>query len=462
MTLRARLVAAFTVLLLVALATLSIMATRSTTNVLMTQVDEDLRQMEVRVSERPFFGIGPAARDEDGVSRGLALIAFDETGAVVAAVPSGFADDPDPLPATASLEALMAAPGTIATIASEDGAIDFRAIAVPMVDGGFRIGAIPIDDIDAATDELIQLLTVGAVVVAVVGGLVTWWIVRRALRPVDTMVNTAAAIADGDLTRRVPQQDPSTELGRLGGALNDMLAQLDDAFAHERASQDKLNQFVADASHELRTPLAALAGYADLYRKGALSDTDDLDNAMTRIRKESGRMQRLVDDLLLLARLDRGQALEDVPIDLAAIISDAIADSHAIEPDRPVTYDGPSPLALRGDEHRLAQVITNLLANARAHTPPRTPVRVTTSRIGSSVEIDVIDDGPGIADDQLGQLFDRFHRGDASQARQTAGAGLGLAIVAAIVEAHGGTVSAANREDHGAAITIILPETPPA
>lgn len=460
MTLRARLVAAFTILLLVALATLGVVATRSTRAVLLAQADEDLREVEARLAVRPGAPSGLGRQGDNVVARGFALLVVDATGAVIDAAPAGFADDPDPLPAISSLRALSDSPGKIATIDSEDGSLDYRAIAIPTDSGDFHVWAVPIDDIDAATARLIRWLIGGGAVVATVGAVATWWIVRRDLRPVDTMVDTAAAIAAGDLTRRVPDQNPSTELGRLGVALNEMLARLDDAFNHERASQEKLNQFVADASHELRTPLAALQGYAELYRKNALADPADLDNAMHRIRKESGRMQRLVDDLLLLARLDRGQSMDSGTVDVVPVVLDAIADSQAIEPDRVVTYDGPSTASVRGDEHRLAQVVANLLANARSHTPKATPVSVTVTRSDEAVAIEVADSGPGIPEDHPDQLFDRFHRGDPSRARQTGGAGLGLAIVAAIVEAHDGTVTAANRPDRGARFTINLPGAP--
>lgn len=345
----------------------------------------------------------------------------------------------------------------VAVKSSDDDSLDYRAIAVPLDGGGYQIGAVPIDDIAAATNALIRWLVVGGAIVAAGGGLVTWWMVRRELRPVDEMVDTASAIAGGDLDRSVPDPDPTTELGRLGSALNDMLTQLDDAFAHERASQEKLNQFVADASHELRTPLAALQGYADLYRNGALEDPEDLDQAMGRIRKESGRMRRLVDDLLLLARLDRGETLDQSRVNFASVVRDAIADSLAIEPDRPVTYDGPNTVHVIGDDHRLAQVITNLLANARTHTPAGSPVRVTITPRPNAVEVAVADFGPGIPEEHLGLLFDRFHRGDESRARATGGAGLGLAIVAAIVAAHDGTVTAANDPGRGATFTVSLP-----
>ncbi len=460
MSLRARLVAAFAVLLVVALATLAMVAVRSTRAVLVAQADEDLRGVEARLTQRSDPGIGGEPRNGNAASRIVALVAIDSDGAVVEASPSGFVDDPDPLPDVADLDALTAAGERIATVAAVDGSLRYRAVTIPSADGGFQVAAVPIDDIDAAVDRLVRWLLAGGAVVGLIGAAATWWLVREELRPVEVMVDTATAIAGGDLTRRIPDRGRSSELDRLSDAFNDMVTQLEGALGDERAAQERLNQFVADASHELRTPLATLQGYAELYRKGALDDRDELARAMGRISKESGRMQRLVDDLFLLARLDRGRPLEVAPVDVVSVVRDAIADCHAIEPGRPVTYDGPPSVVVVGDEQRLAQVIANLLANTRAHTPAGTQVEVTVARKDGLVVIDVVDHGPGIPEGDLDRLFDRFHRADPSRARRTGGSGLGLAIVAAIVEAHHGWVNAANEPGLGARFTITLPEPP--
>lgn len=454
MTLRARLVIAFTTMLVLAIAVLGVAAARSSRLTLIAQVDEDLQGIQLRLAERP--GVRPVQPGGSGVARGFASIVIDDSGEVVEAVPSGFSDDPDPLPDVAALEPILAEPGDIATVPSSDGSLDYRAIAVVKDGGTVEIGAVPIADVDAAVNQLVWWLIAAGLIIAAAGGVATWWIVRRGLRPVDAMVDTAASIAAGDLTRRVPEHGEATELGQLGAALNDMLGQIDTAFAHERLSQQRLNQFIADASHELRTPLSALQGYADLYRKGALQDPDELDAAMQRIHKESARMQRLVDDLLLLARLDRGQTLDRVPVDVVAVVRDAITDSRAIEPDRPVEFHGPPSAVVAGDEQRLAQIITNLLANTRAHTAPATSAEVIVETAGSSVNIHVIDDGPGIPDDQLGTVFDRFHRGESPTGGPSSGTGLGLAIVAAIIEAHDGAVTATNEPGRGARFTVTM------
>ena len=271
------------------------------------------------------------------------------------------------------------------------------------------------------------------------------------------MVDTATAIAGGDLTQRVHDVDSSTELGRLGTALNEMLVQIEDAITQEQAAKERLTNFVADASHELRPPIAAVLGYSELYRNGALLEQKDIDNAMRRIGTETSRMERLVADLLLLARLDQQQAMVPAPVNLAAVVRDAVTDSQAIDPDYPITVVGSDPVRVVGDEQRLTQVVANLLANARVHTPKGTQVTLTLREADSRVILDVVDDGPGLPEEDADKLFERFYRIDSSRSRASGGAGLGLAIVAAIVAAHGGTIEAANQEGHGARVTLTLP-----
>lgn len=457
MSLRRRLVAAFTLLLLLSLAALAVVATHSTERVLLAQADNELRAIETRFVERP----GPVTRDQGSslTGRRFALIRLEDGGSVVETIASGFADAPDPLPDLDGLSEMSGDPGTIHTVGSVDGSISYRAVAIVGSDGSTDVVAVRIDDIDDATNDLTAWLLLGGLVVGIAGAGATWLIVRRGLRPVDAMVDTAAAIAGGDLARRVPDTKTTTELGRLGAALNDMLSQLDQAFSHERIAQQRLNQFIADASHELRTPLAALQGYVHLYRTGALDDPAELAAAMARIRRESNRMQRLVDDLLLLARLDQGQTFTTVEVDLAAVLSDTIENSHAIEPERTVTYSGPQRLMVAGDESRLVQVFANLVTNARTHTPAGSPVQISATRHDDTIRIDVVDSGTGIPDAQLDRVFDRFRQLEPSTATATAGggAGLGLAIVAAIVDAHRGTVTASNTVAGGACFTVVLP-----
>jgi two-component system OmpR family sensor kinase len=270
------------------------------------------------------------------------------------------------------------------------------------------------------------------------------------------MIDTASAIAGGDLSQRVDHQDDGTELGRLAAALDDMLGQLELAFDEREASKARLEQFVADASHELRTPVTAIRGYAELYRTGGLRSSEELERAMGRIEGESTRMGRLVDDLLLLARLDEQQPLELTDIDLAKVASDAVSDARAVDSERPVTLVAPHAVMVRGDDRRLRQVFANLLTNARVHTPPGTPVHVTVSANGADAQVVVRDEGPGITDQDQARIFERFYRSDPSRSRAKGGSGLGLSIVAAVVHAHGGSVDVDSSSD-GARFTVRLP-----
>ncbi|TDD81763.1 HAMP domain-containing histidine kinase [Actinomadura rubrisoli] len=300
-----------------------------------------------------------------------------------------------------------------------------------------------------------QLLVTVAVLFGV--GLLVWQSVRRATRPLEEIAGTAAAIGEGDLARRVRVQGPRTEVGRLASALNGMLAQIESAFREREASEDRLRQFIADASHELRTPVATVRGYAELFRRGAADRPDDLAKAMRRIESEAERMGRLVDEMLLLARLDQGRPLEREPVDLAALAADAVADAAAVEPGRPLTLEAPGPVVVRGDAERLRQVLANLLANVLRHTPPGTAATVRVGEVGGEALLEVADEGPGLPEDGRARVFERFYRADASRSRDRGGAGLGLSIVAAVAEAHGGRALAAGAPGGGAAFTVALP-----
>jgi two-component system, OmpR family, sensor kinase len=316
--------------------------------------------------------------------------------------------------------------------------------------------ATSLDDVDSTLDRLVLIeLIVTAVVLAAIGVL-GLWLVRLGLRPLDAMGETAAAIAAGDLSRRIEREDERTEVGRLGLALNTMLAQIESAFRAREASERKLRRFVADASHELRTPLAAVRAYAELFTRGAADRPEDLARSMKGISRESERMSVLVDDLLLLARLDEGRPLETKPVRLHELVREAVDAARAVEPERPLELTAGEAVVI-GDRDRLRQIVDNLLANIRTHTPPGTPVRVSVGNRNGSAEIVVADSGPGIRPDQLAHVFERFYRADASRARASGGVGLGLSIVAAVAEAHGGTVSAQPEDGSGATFTIALP-----
>jgi two-component system OmpR family sensor kinase len=301
---------------------------------------------------------------------------------------------------------------------------------------------------------MIELLVTGLVLAAL--GAIGVWVVSLGLRPLRAIEKTAGAIASGDLSQRVERAEERTEVGRLGLALNAMLSQIETAFKAREASERKLRRFVADASHELRTPLAAVRAYAELFTRGADRRPDDLARAMTGITRESERMSLLVQDLLLLARLDEGRPLEREPVPLDEVVSEAVDTARMVEPARPIELHADDAVVL-GDHDRLRQIVDNLLSNVRAHTPPGTPVRVTVGRVNGDALIEVHDTGPGLSEKSLERVFERFYRADQSRSRASGGVGLGLSIVAAVAQAHGGTVAARSEVGKGATFRIALP-----
>jgi len=343
---------------------------------------------------------------------------------------------------------------------------------------GSKVVAASLAGIDATIRQLRLIdLGVSLVVLAVLAG-VGVAIIRASLRPLVEIEGTARAIAAGDLTRRVPDRDPRTEVGRLGRALNTMLAQIEAAFgaraaseAAARRSEDRMRRFVADASHELRTPLTTIRGFAELYRQGAARDPAELDRLMRRIEDQAARMGLLVEDLLLLARLDQQRPLERRPVDLLALAADAVNDARAVAPDRRIELvlggddggDG-SALVVLGDGERLRQVLANLVDNALSHTPAGSPVEVRVGaapldgRPGAAVE--VVDHGPGLTPEQTERVFERFYRADPARSQAAGGTGLGLSIVAALVAVHGGTVGVDSVPGRGARFRVLLPLAP--
>ena len=334
-----------------------------------------------------------------------------------------------------------------------------RASTEPNLPGYVLIVAGPLNAVDSTLHRLLLVeLLVTALALAGVTAL-GLWVVRLSLRPLGAIQATAAAIASGDLSRRVDRADAKTEVGRLGGALNAMLGQIESAFKAREASERKLRRFVADASHELRTPLAAVRAYAELFARGAANRPDDLARSMTGISRESERMSLLVEDLLLLARLDEGRPLERKPVAMDEVVLEAIETAQTLDPGRPVELEL-VPATVIGDHDRLRQIIDNLLSNVRAHTPPKTRVRVALSQLNGTARVTVADHGPGLSSEQLEHVFERFYRTDASRTRASGGVGLGLSIVAAVVQAHGGSATVEST-GQGASFHIDLPVAPP-
>ena len=356
------------------------------------------------------------------------------------------------------LPARMTTGKVITVDAKGDSALQYRAVALPDGPGiGTIVVAVPLTEVHQTLDRL--LLVSGLVVAGVLAalGFLSWAVVRIGLRPLDRIGETAGAIAAGDLSRRVSPATPKTEVGRLGIALNAMLGRLEQAFAERQASEDRLRRFLADASHELRTPLASIRGYAELFRIGAARDPAGTEKAMSRIEGEAARMGVLVEDLLTLARMDEVRELVREDLDLGSLASDTVDDARATAPDRDIGVHTEPPAHVRGDPHQLRQVLANLLRNALVHTPPGTPIEVTVRRSGREVLAEVRDHGPGLPGDDPQAVFERFWRAEGGRERGKAGAGLGLAIVAAIVDAHEGRVHAENVRGGGARFTVALP-----
>ena len=327
----------------------------------------------------------------------------------------------------------------------------------PLPPGDKLVIAMPLSDVDSTLNRLVLLeVVVGLVVLAGVAVL-AYVLVRRALRPLERIEETAATIAAGDLSRRVDGENGSTEVGSLARSLNVMLAQIEAAFEERRRSETRLRRFVCDASHELRTPLTAVRCFAQLFRHGAASLPADLALAMERIEAEAERMGVLVDDLLLLANLDQGRPLELGPVDLAAVLSEMVSDHALLHHGWPISFVAVGDGDIRGDELRIRQAVGNLLANVRGHTPEGTDVVARLSTDGPERMIDVEDSGPGIPEEHLGDVFDRFFRVDPSRTRRSGGSGLGLSIAAAIAAAHGGRVDAFPRDGGGTRFRLVLP-----
>ncbi|MGA3361018.1 MAG: HAMP domain-containing sensor histidine kinase [Solirubrobacteraceae bacterium] len=317
--------------------------------------------------------------------------------------------------------------------------------------------AIPLNDLSQALTRLrnVELIVIVAVLLALAA--LAWLLIRIGLRPLDRMGDTAGAIAAGDLSRRVSPTNPRTEVGRLGIALNAMLGQIEQAFGERQASEDRLRRFLSDASHELRTPLTSIRGYAELFRMGATARTEDTEKAMARIEEEATRMGILVEDLLALARLDEMPRSRRERLDLEPLARDAADDARAAARDREVSVTISGGHVVDGDPSQLRQVLANLMRNALTHTPAGSPIELRVSGGGARVTIEVRDHGPGLPEGEQENVFGRFWRSETGRERGKAGAGLGLAIVAAIVEAHDGTVSAHNAPGGGAVFVVELP-----
>jgi two-component system, OmpR family, sensor kinase len=317
--------------------------------------------------------------------------------------------------------------------------------------------AIPFDGVVETLGTILRLEIFISAAVVVATAILAWVIIQVSLRPLQRMGVVAQDIAAGDLTKRVEPATRRTEIGRLGLALNGMLTQIEAAFEQRKASENRLRRFIADASHELRTPLTSIRGYSEMLRRGAAESPSDSELARRRIEEESVRMSTLVDDMLLIARLDQGRALETQPVDLQSIARDAAADARAVAPQREIKLDAPGSVIVTGDDTRLRQVLGNLVRNALVHTPQKTPIEIGVSTEDGVGRLSVADHGPGLEPEEMRRIFEPFFRADPSRSRDSGGAGLGLSIVSAVVTAHGGKIKVRETSGGGATFEVELP-----
>ncbi len=451
LSLQTRLVATVTLLLLLALLASGVAAGSLLRNYLEQRVDQELVSTVDRLQ-------GPMRDRRMGPSEPLlptryAVALLNSDGDVIRSTDG----DHDEIPEL-SVEGDDLSSGRPFTRGTDDHA--WRVVVAPVANGRYVAVATSLEDVEATTERLRQVVLLVGLGMLGLGVAVGLALVRASLRPLRRIEASAGAIAEGDLSRRVPEDAAAnTEIGSLSRSLNLMLGQIEEAFSVKDASEQRMRRFVADASHELRTPLTSIRGFAELYRQGAAHEPEEAGRLMQRIEEESVRMSELVEDLLLLARLDQQRPLRQEPVDLGGIAYDVVHDIRATALEHSVSLEAPgSVVEVLGDDARLRQVLINLVANAVRHTPPGTSVTVRVRRSGGTGLLEVVDDGPGIPLEAQPRLFEGFSRADSSRARGGGGgSGLGLTIVDALVRAHGGSVSVESAPGQGATFRVRLP-----
>ncbi|WP_242900701.1 sensor histidine kinase [Actinomadura terrae] len=476
-SLRTRLLLLTTGLLLAGLTLISALVSEHLQRYQLGRVDGRLRSLTSLISQIP-DGDPPTSQDPSApalLNPGLDLLGapyllyLDANGRVAGTLQSTRLSK-EPPPPTDKLRAVPP-DGRPVGLRSANGSGRWRAVARPGV--GWRgtvVAAAPLAEADATIARLrTSSLVTGSALLALLTA-VGWFALGRGLRPLRRIEHTAAAIAGGDLSRRVPGiAPPGTEIGHLATSLNTMLGQLERAFADRAASEARMRTFLSDVGHELRTPLFGIKGTTELYRMGALASPEDVDEAMRRIGHEATRLTALTEDLLLLARLDEapGAQLDPAPMDLRTLATDARHGLRALDPSRPIELTGPGgdgppgPAPVHADEDRLRQVVTNLVGNAAAHTPPGTPVRIGVGTVAGRAVLEVADEGPGMTPAQASRAFDRFYRADRSRNHAAgANAGLGLAIARSLARAHNGDVDLNTTLGKGAHFQLTLPLLP--
>jgi two-component system OmpR family sensor kinase len=466
-TLRTRLVATMLLLLAVASAVIVVATSLFLRQYLISRLDDDLRAANGRfvldtrgpVGPPPGLPTLPGGRGPGPQDLLYARIAG---GAVAVATVSQHFQEATAVP-VAEYPDLLAVPVDGPTVSADLGPLGaYRLVAVSLPSGAVQVTGVSEERLQDTVTRLVTTEVVVAALVLALGGVAGAFVVRRELRPLERVAATASRVSrlpldrgEVELAERVPDADPRTEVGQVGTALNTMLDHVGWALASRQDSEVRLRQFLADASHELRTPLAAIRGYAELTRRDELPA--ETEYSLVRISSQAERMTTLVEDMLLLARLDSGRPLESADVDLTRLLVDAVSDAHATGPGHRWALQLPEdPVTVRGDASRLTQVVTNLLANARTHTPPGTTVTVSLAGDEHSARLVVADDGPGIPADLLPHVFERFARGSTSRSRQNGSSGLGLSIVHAVVAAHEGSVTVTSVPGR-TAFTVLLP-----
>jgi two-component system OmpR family sensor kinase len=470
MPLRVKLVLAVLTLTACALGLMSFAAVTALRNHLVSRLDAQLNDMGGQAEAQIKAGRGQVSfavpgDNAEGVRMPdpYFLESLESTGEVIDSAPkTPPADAPD-------LTGVDLSRSVPVTVDAGNGAGRWRVLVVPAPQGRHIVIAERMTEVDGTVGRVAGLITLVGATVLLAVGLVGVWLVRASLRPLKEIELAATQIAAGDLSRRAPAGDPRTEVGRLGEAFNVMISRIEDAFAGQAASEaaarsaeSRMRQFIADASHELRTPLTVIRGFAELHGQGAVQDPAALSRLVHRIADESQRMSLLVDDLLLLARLDQSRPLSTDPVDLLALAVDAVEDTRIQAPARTVTLDlaAPGPFVVAGDEPRLRQVLANLLINAVTHTPPDATVTVRLTGDADTAVLEVIDTGQGLTARQAARVFERFYRADTPRTHTGRGptnTGLGLSITAAIVAAHNGRIEATATPGAGATFRVELP-----
>ena len=473
-SLRSRLLLATLVVVAIGIGTSDFVAHASLKNYLIKQVDTQLTGVaHGSVGRLNRAGIEPNANEDDangspfrivrplrGVPTETLVTLLDSNGNELGRLGGDITNSSQTMRfngfTTAKVAATKGLPFTVKGV--RDGG-DTRAIAQVLPTGlGSIVVAVSLAGVDRTLHEMTWLFLLISLIILLLVGFLSRFIIRISLRPLNEVEITASAIAAGDLSARLPDSNPNTEVGKLTRSLNTMLARIEESFGVRVASESKLRQFVADASHELRTPLTAIRGFAELHRQGAVEGVEKTKELIGRIEKESIRMGSLVEDLLLLARMDEARPVSMEPVDLTHVLEECIASARAAGPDHPITADIEPDIFVLGDNKRIHQAIANLLANARTHTPLGTKITVRAKSGKDDTRVSVSDEGPGLSPADQKKIFERFFRADPSRQRSSGeGSGLGLSIVDAIMKLHGGSVSVESEVGRGASFTLIFP-----